>query len=385
MYAFIVLVVYSYLSEAANVNLTMLTDPMARCLDGSQAGYYYQSSVVGGPYDDKHHHHKWVIHLNGGGECDNEEACMAQTTSKLGSSKYFNEKENANGWYLASDDQNSNPDFYQWNHVFNPYCSQDLHSGQRKEADDSTFGLYFSGHNILVSILDDLDRYANLTHATEIILSGVSAGGLGMWMNVDYIRQRYPLAKVTGVSIAGYYFYATYYDGPDATAPGGMADFRESAWPATYELYQAYVNKDCEKANGGGYGAPSCMIANVSHPYVKSRVFAVQSQTDQVVLTGHDCWPEDYMDDEPEKEFMKEWHNNMTIALDPLMDIYDTQWGVFAAACYTHTNFNHENPKVNGLSYVDAFHNFYYSRVNTDPSIYKVSDDCGEMCNPTCI
>lgn len=37
---------------------------------------------------------------------------------------------------------------------------------------------------------------------------------------------------------AGYYFYATYYDGTNHTDPGGMADFRESAWSTTYDLYQ---------------------------------------------------------------------------------------------------------------------------------------------------
>lgn len=69
-----------------------------------------------------------------------------------------------------------------------------------------------------------------------------------MWMNVDYVAQRYfcppqarprfrlrfshhacnryPNARVTAATVAGFYFYATYYSGPNHTEAGSMADFR---------------------------------------------------------------------------------------------------------------------------------------------------------------
>ena len=116
-------------------------------------------------------------------------------------------------------------------------------------------------------MLDALDETAGLKDATDIILSGVSAGqlynkfylvqvlsylrlisgGIGVWMNVDYLAARYPNARVTAATIAGYYFYATYYQGPNHTEAGTMADFREEAWPSTYTLYQAYVDADCQE------------------------------------------------------------------------------------------------------------------------------------------
>ncbi len=68
---------------AAMVPLSMLEDPHAKCLDGSQAGYYFQPAT-----SDKNAT-KWVIYLNGGGECDQEGSCVYQTDSALGSSKYF--------------------------------------------------------------------------------------------------------------------------------------------------------------------------------------------------------------------------------------------------------------------------------------------------------
>lgn len=371
--------------------------PFAKCLDGSPAGYYAQQTAS---VEDKN---KWVLYLNGGGECDNEESCLSQTGSALGSSKYFYNESDTSSWYLASDYCPYNPTLCTWNHVMDPYCSQDLHSGQRTAASEDTFGLYFSGHHILVSTLDEMDLPPyNLKDATDIVVSGVSAGGIGVWMNLDYIANRYPDARVTGVTIAGMYFYATYYDGQNHTDPGGMADFRESAWPQTYELYDAVVDADCKEAQEAkGLSAGDCMILNVSFPFIQSDSFVVQAQTDAVVLTGHDNWPSDYMYEAPEQSFMAEWHANMTVALGPLMipeedksksksqsqregggEDKAPRSGVFAAACYTHGGFTHSYPLLDGVNFYEAFDRFY-SDVSPSSS-YKLSDDCGEMCNPTC-
>jgi hypothetical protein len=124
---------------------------------------------------------------------------MDQTKSALGSSNYFTNESDTSSWYLASDYCPYNPTLCTWNHVMDPYCTQDLHSGQRTEASEETFGLYFSGFHVLVATLDELDKSPyNLKEATDIIVSGVSAGGIGVWMTVDYIAKRYPEARVTG-------------------------------------------------------------------------------------------------------------------------------------------------------------------------------------------
>jgi len=84
-----------------------------------------------------------------------------------------------------------------------------------------------------------------------------------------------------------------------------------------------------------------------------------------------------------EQVFMEEWHKNMTVALSPLMDLNNSRNGVFAASCYTHGGFSHSAPLINGISYNTAFGNFYFNR--TSPSDFKLSDNCGLMCNPTCM
>lgn len=265
-------------AQAANVQLTMLNDyPYAKCLDGTQAGYYAQ------PASDPLNKSKFIIYLNGGGECDNESACKSQLSNALGSSKYFSSQTDANYWYLASDSCSDNPQFCNWNHIFDPYCTQDLHSGQIQTASNETWGLYFSGHNIIESILNELDKPPfYLNNATDIILFGVSAGGIGVWMNVDYLANRYPNALVTAVTMAGHYFYATYYDGPNATAPGSMADFRETAFPDTYNLYNAFVDESCKAAQETQGVSPGfCMLSNNSFPFIESDSFVIQALTDK--------------------------------------------------------------------------------------------------------
>ena len=55
------------------VPLTLLSDPAAKCMDGTQAGYYYEPSK-GGDWAQT----GWVIHLQGGGECTDEASCTDQ-------------------------------------------------------------------------------------------------------------------------------------------------------------------------------------------------------------------------------------------------------------------------------------------------------------------
>ena len=59
--------------------------------------------------------------------------------------------------------------------------------------------------------------------------------------------------------------------------------------------------------------------------------------------------------------------------------------GVFAAACYTHTDFTPSYPLIEQMNFMQSFHNFYYASDEGHASdSYLLIDDCGEVCNPTC-
>ena len=52
---------------SATTPLIMLTDPKAKCMDGSQSGIYVHLSPTGSS--------KWIFTLQGGGECVTERRC----------------------------------------------------------------------------------------------------------------------------------------------------------------------------------------------------------------------------------------------------------------------------------------------------------------------
>lgn len=219
------------------------------------------------------------------------------------------------------------------------------------------------------------------------IFTGASAGGLGGFLHFDYIRDRYPNARVTGVTIAGFYFYASYYDGPNATT-AELADFTESGIAYSYKLYDSFVDNTCKEAMLASGKSPSgCMIANISIDYVETDIFAIQSQSDKVVLEYHDNFPGDYKMEPPEQEWMSEWSANMSFALElslsqPLTLTSPRKSGFFAAACYIHTEFGVSSPKILGLNFQQAFAIFYGSNFTADPETYHLADDCngGTLC-----
>lgn len=134
--------------------------------------------------------------FQGGGECVAENTCTAALSSSLGSSKYFPQTQYLS--YLNDPDQANNPDLWGWNHVFvecasfhvrsalaltppaHADCSQDLHSGTRNTTSSQTFGLYFSGQFIHDAIVNDLVASHGLASATDIVVTGESAGGIGV-------------------------------------------------------------------------------------------------------------------------------------------------------------------------------------------------------------
>lgn len=69
-------------------------------------------------------------------------------------------------------------------------------------------------------------------------------------------------------------------------------------------------------------------------------------------------------------------------ALSPLMDLAASEYGAFNPACYIHTSFGTSGPIINGSSYLDALTAWYTK--SGSPSSYKLRDNCGIECNPTC-
>lgn len=255
--------------------------------------------------------------------------------------------------------------------------TSDLHSGLNSHPSERSWNLSFAGRHVFSTVIFELKGKYNLDAATDVILSGESAGGIGVWFHLDDLAEILPEARVVGAPIAGFYFFADPYQGPNHTS-SVLSDFREPAWSSHFALWNSFIDQSCGKHFYSEQWM--CMLANVSFPFISSGSFIAEAQTDEVVLLDHDWMPRDHLYGAPEQAYLSLWAHNMTVALAPAMEESNANNGVFNPACFIHTGFGNSSPKINNLNYRQAFGNWYFKRGGP----YKLQDDCGIFCNPSC-
>ena len=165
--------------------------PNAKCLDGSPAVYYIAANSSSPA---------WVVWLEGGGICFNLSDCAQRAKGRLGSSSSYNASIDAPKGMLSSDPA-ANPDLYTWNRVFVPYCSGDVWMGTKRAAvnpfpQEGAWRGYFHGHYILEDMYEDIsDRHVMSSPPTHAVLTGCSAGGMGVIFNCDWFAPAVLLAR----------------------------------------------------------------------------------------------------------------------------------------------------------------------------------------------
>lgn len=413
-------------SGAATGPLQLLdldSHPSARCMDGSPGGFYVRRAQTTRGATT------WVLDFEGGGECTTEANCSPRNYTQLGSSSYFPLNVTFDRHFSAAD-PTANPDFYDANLVRLKYCSGDLWSGNRTSAESQT-KFWFSGHRIVVAVLDELT--ADLAAATAIIVTGESAGGAAVLTNLDYIAARFPNAATAGAAIAGFNNWAFPFTGPNKTSRGpgnpSWVDFREPAWEAIVELWDPVMNADCQRYYAY---APTCMVECYKYKFIRTPLFVFESQADSVNLMGHNSLPGLHISTDPSAPppppipvdimtYLAGWHRNMSTCLAEITDqapgipslhgvvgmhasgrhsvpgnpdpsTGNATLGVFNPSCYIHTEFTNEI-RIGGVNYKAAFRNFFFGTAERaaptagpgGPGAQTILfDECGELCNPTC-
>ena len=104
------------------------------------------------------------------------------------------------------------------------------------------------------------------SRATDVVLTGTSAGGLGTYSNIDYVAGRLSGVHVVGVPQAGWYFpYVATYQRWQAGLP---PEFNGSHY---YNLYHPHLNENCVAAHVKDPW--NCTNVLISYPYIKTRLF----------------------------------------------------------------------------------------------------------------
>lgn len=174
------------LSDVEQKKWSYFEIPGAYCRDGSKAGFSVNLNSAS---------KKLMIYLQWGGACLDAASC-ADNRARI------EEKSISTGIFTRSNAANP---VAEWNHVFVPYCTGDVHSGSEPDANVPGVGPQkFVGY-------DNMDIFLRRLRATfpdvqRILLAGSSAGGYGAVVNYGHTMRVFPDVPVNLIDDAAPFF-----------------------------------------------------------------------------------------------------------------------------------------------------------------------------------
>ncbi|NUP06715.1 MAG: hypothetical protein HOW73_11735 [Polyangiaceae bacterium] len=160
---------------------TFVEFPGATCMDGSPTGIGINPHATS---DDV------VIFLMGGNACFNFASCLiVANPDGYGSEKFDNDVADFLSASPYFDRQNPDNPFRDYSYVFVPYCTGDVHAGDKADVviNDKTY--QFHGFSNMRQYLERI--VPTFTDASSVVLTGVSAGGFGAAYNYDQVASAF--------------------------------------------------------------------------------------------------------------------------------------------------------------------------------------------------
>eukprot|EP00747_Dinoflagellata_sp_TGD_P208494 gnl/TRDRNA2_/TRDRNA2_81977_c0_seq1.p1 gnl/TRDRNA2_/TRDRNA2_81977_c0~~gnl/TRDRNA2_/TRDRNA2_81977_c0_seq1.p1 ORF type:complete len:422 (-),score=60.78 gnl/TRDRNA2_/TRDRNA2_81977_c0_seq1:118-1383(-) len=350
------------------VPLTLLSEKIAieesaSCLDGSPAGYYLRQQDPD----------RWLVYLEGGGLCIETVDCMYRAKSHLGSSKYWAKTIHADGPFTTS----SASPFANWSQVFVPYCSGDMWLGTDRHGKSLIGGYQMSGHLIVNGILNSLLNTTSLKQASEVVLSGSSAGGVAVIQHVDWLAEKLRRARsddtsprLVGVPLAGIFFPTGYPVLFEEFSLGVTKPFEGIAASYCHALEGGFLQEDCVagERNKAGGKISRCFDVMKVMPYVRTPLFIIENQFDmlQIQYLGLCLKQVCNFEAEPTSmagRFIRFFGKLMNQTLLGLVN-QRPEMGIFSPSFFRHDEnlkgfFNGVPFSIQGISLAEAFHRWY--------------------------
>jgi len=241
--------------------------------------------------------------------------------------------------------------------------------------------LYFRGSHVRRAMVQSL-LAAGLAHATDVVVSGCSAGGLATYLHTDQWCDAVPSAK-TCVGLPDSGFFLDFQD-PKAIPTGQLSNtnpgnYHEGLrWSFDYQNATSGVNADCIAAKrAAGEDEYLCMFAEHSSEHIRSPVFALQSKYDSW-QTGHVLFDGDVA------ASVNVLGRNITARTKSMLLGRNPQSGAFLDACHHHCGA-WDTIRIDGDLVSDAFAKWYAS--HTDATAKKLWNQdekypCDACCKP---
>jgi len=225
--------------------------------------YYYRAGTGSGA-------NKWYIHHQGGGWCVSLADCYGRSLGDLGSSKNYPKTADLGGGYFSTN-PSENPQMYNWNAVFLRYCDGGSFSGNNDtETKYQGNSLYFRGFKNLQAMFNDLFTNRGLNVATDVVISGCSAGGLATFLHVDWWKDLLLQAKVVGMPDSGFFL--------DWESDKHYHD--DLIWVFNQMNSTSGLNSRCINAYVSTDSAWRCIFAQYTSPFIVTPIFPLQSEYD---------------------------------------------------------------------------------------------------------
>jgi hypothetical protein len=143
-----------------------------------------------------------IIYLEGGGACFNDLTCL-QNPSKFDENDFMdrivNGGQGETGIYSRTSNQNP---FKDWNFVYIPYTTGDVHSGNNPDTKRVGF------RNVM-TVLNDIAPFFSEKGITEVFLSGASGGGYGALINYNQVAESFPDLDISMIADSSPLFFDT--------------------------------------------------------------------------------------------------------------------------------------------------------------------------------
>jgi hypothetical protein len=261
-------------SPPQTLQANLASTPNAVCNDGTAVHFLFRPGYGVAAS-------RWVIYLEGGGECHDQPTCMKRQTT--GAPVLTSNEPYIDGTAkmvplagILSPDPAQNPDFYDANLVQIAYCSSDEWMGEKQGNTAMTpaqirqsmnvDNWYFDGHGVVEGVIQLLQTKYGLNNASDVLFAGGSAGASGVFMNADYVSGLLPLqTRFAALPDSGYHL-STFPDYDPATGGEAPPPTNEQTWLADGQsLWASIGDFDCAYASnqaGEGYNNLACDFAD---------------------------------------------------------------------------------------------------------------------------
>lgn len=336
------------------------TSAGALCLDGSAPAFYYRPGVGAGA-------NKWLLHLQGGGWCTSTGDCAARANSSLGSSASWPRTgpPTADGGAAGflSADADVNPLFSQWGVAFLGYCDGGSYAGSVAEPVPVGNGdvIFYRGRHILDAFVTKVLSMGGLA-ATDVILSGCSAGGLAAFLHADYVGSLLPPSVRFSAAPGAGFFLA------DHPAYGGGFEYlAHYQWVAATMNVSTSVDADCVAFYAAQPGAPlwRCFTAPYTLPFITTPLFVSNSLADSWQagnIMALPCDPRGKACNATELAYLDAFRGAMVEQLAPVLQA--KAHGAFLQECFVHvvlgTDTSWNGTRVQGQTMTDTFERWYF-------------------------